>query len=46
MKYKVHKSIYAYYHEGVKYPVFNGVIQIPGKQIEGLVPVVEKKKKD
>ena len=46
MKYKVNKNIHAYYHEGVKYPVFNGVIHIPGKQIEGFVPLVEKKKKD
>jgi hypothetical protein len=47
MKYLVPETFSAFYHEGRKYPVIKGIVEIPGKQIEGLVPAEKSKgKKD
>jgi predicted RNA-binding protein with PUA-like domain len=43
MKYLVPKDISAIYHEGRKYPVIKGIVEIPGKPVPDLQPVEQPK---
>jgi len=45
MKYHAPKTVASFYYEGRKYPVSNGILEIPGKPVKSLQVLVEPKKK-
>ncbi|MCF7943857.1 MAG: hypothetical protein K9L21_05460 [Spirochaetia bacterium] len=44
MKYQAPKGLKAIYHNGKKYPVIKGIVEIPGEPVANLVPIKEQEK--